>query len=138
MESKFHLSFAIKNLDETRDFYVNKLGCSIGREASDWIDINFFGHQLTAVVRPSLVVPAKFYTGKKAEAPVRHFGTILLWDDWHAMKAKFEKENTEFQIEPRKLFPGTVGEQMSMFFKDPDGYGIEFKSFENSDSVFKK
>ena len=39
----FHLAFAVTDIDATREFYVNKLGCKMGRSAERWTDFDFFG-----------------------------------------------------------------------------------------------
>ena len=49
----FHLAFPVKNLLETKFFYTNYLGCSVGRTSNKWIDFNFYGHQITAHLSPS-------------------------------------------------------------------------------------
>lgn len=138
METKFHLSIPIKNLEETKEFFVKVLDCTIGRESSDWLDINFFGHQITAVVKPSMVVPSNFYRGKRTSIPVRHFGAVLSWEDWHELKDNLEANKIKFAIEPQLMFKGQVGEQMSLFVKDPNGYAIEFKAFEADGDLFKR
>ncbi|GAB4385146.1 MAG: VOC family protein [Salibacteraceae bacterium] len=131
------MSFAVNDLDKTIDFYCNVLKCNLGRKGTDWVDIDFFGHQLTAVVRPKLVVPARFYKGKKNQVPIRHFGVVLSWKDWHSMKDRFEKEKVAFAISPLIMFEGTVAEQASMFLRDPNGYAIEFKAFEKQENLFR-
>ena len=50
--SPFHLAFPVKNLLETKLFYTNFLGCTIGRTSNEWIDFNFYGHQITAHLSP--------------------------------------------------------------------------------------
>ena len=49
----FHLAFPVKNLLDTKFFYTNYLGCSVGRTSNKWIDFNFYGHQITAHLSPS-------------------------------------------------------------------------------------
>jgi len=68
--------------------------------------------------------------------PSRHFGAILEWHDWHAMKDRLVAENTEFIIEPTTRFAGEVGEQATMFFRDPSGNALEFKTFRDSAMIF--
>ena len=66
-----------------------------------------------------------------------HFGAVLSWEDWHILEAKFIKLKLELRDEPRMVFPGETGEQKTMFLKDPNGYAIEFKTFEDGDKLFK-
>ena len=44
--------------------------------------------------------------------------------------------NVEFLIEPRIRFEGEVGEQATMFFRDPSGNVLEFKSFGDLGQLF--
>ena len=132
----FHLAFAVTDIDATREFYVNKLGCKMGRSAERWIDFDFFGHQISAHLVDGALSPAETNPVDGEKVPSRHFGAILEWLDWHAMKDRLVAENTEFIIEPTTRFAGEVGEQATMFFRDPSGNALEFKTFRNSAMIF--
>lgn len=133
----FHLAFPVKDLDSTRRFYVDLLGCTIGRESEHWIDFNFFGHQITAhLASPELQVATNQVDGKAV--PVRHFGVILEWDAWHDLADRLKHSQVDFLIEPYIRFKGQVGEQATLFITDPSGNGLEFKSFKDLASVFAK
>lgn len=132
----FHLAFPVADLEQARRFYVDLLGCSVGRESDLWIDFNFYGHQITAHLRPeeTTAVSASEVDGKAV--PVRHFGAILDWDSWHSLADQLKQADIDFVIEPYVRFPGEVGEQATMFFKDPSGNALEFKSFRDMNQVF--
>ena len=132
----FHLAFAVTDIDTTREFYVNKLGCKMGRSAERWIDFDFFGHQISAHLVDGALSPAETNPVDGEKVPSRHFGAILGWRDWHAMKDRLVAENTEFIIEPTSRFAGEVGEQATMFFRDPSGNALEFKTFRDSAMIF--
>lgn len=139
MNSAFHLAFPVSNLESTRRFYGDKLGCEIGRESDRWIDFNFFGNQITAHLvddDPQAGESTNPVDGK--QVPVRHFGAILEWDKWHALSDKLRADGQEFVIEPYLRFQGEVGEQATMFFFDPSGNALEFKSFKDMDQVFAR
>ena len=51
---------------------------------------------------------------------------------------KLKKRKIEFIIEPYIRFQGLTGEQSTMFFKDPSGNALEFKSFKDSSQIFAK
>jgi hypothetical protein len=70
--------------------------------------------------------------------PVRHFGAILPWDDWHRLADRLKRAGTSFIIEPHIRFKGEVGEQATMFFLDPSGNALEFKSFQDPSQVFAR
>ncbi|MBC8396376.1 MAG: VOC family protein [Flavobacteriales bacterium] len=137
MESLFHLAFPVKDLNKTKEFYVDFLGCSTGRTTTNWMDINFFGHQLTAQVNPEAVTQQAFYNNEKFPFPPHHFGIVLSWKNWHQLHDKLISKKVVFLIEPEVVFEGEVGEQKTMFIRDPDGYFIEFKTFEDLNNVFK-
>ena len=138
MESPFHLAFPVKNIESTKFFYKEVLGCEIGREDKKWVDFNFFGHQLSAHLKPDELKKTKENPVDGKSVPVRHFGVILPWEKWESLSKKLIKINTEFIIEPYVRFKGEVGEQATMFFLDPSGNALEFKSFKDSSQVFAK
>ena len=138
MESPFHLAFPVKNIESTKFFYKEVLGCEIGREDKKWVDFNFFGHQLSAHLKPDKLKKTKENHVDGKSVPVRHFGVILPWEKWQLLSKKLIKINTEFIIEPYVRFEGEIGEQATMFFLDPSGNALEFKSFKDSSQVFAK
>src|SRR5688500_11729454 len=97
----FHLAFPVSDLEATRVFYGEVLGCRAGRSADRWIDFEFFGHQISAHVRPEEApghrgVAANIVDGD--DVPVRHFGVILEWDAWLALAARIEARSVAFLI----------------------------------------
>jgi len=134
----FHLAFPVLDLVKTRAFYADLLECSVGRESDAWIDFNFYGHQITAHLKPEELAQAKTNAVDGKNVPVRHFGAILDWDAWHQLAARLEKAGSEFIIDPYIRFKGEVGEQATMFISDPSGNGLEFKAFKDTAQIFAK
>jgi len=134
----FHLAFPIREIAETRAFYGDLLGCEIGRSTDKWIDFNFFGHQLSAHIKPEELALAHTNTVDGKYVPVRHFGAILPWGEWHELADKLKANGIAFVIEPYIRFQGEVGEQATMFFLDPCGNALEFKSFQDETQIFAK
>lgn len=134
----FHLAFPIRDITETRKFYGDLLGCEIGRSTDKWIDFNFFGHQLSAHIKPEELALAHTNTVDGKYVPVRHFGAILPWKEWHELADKLKNQGIEFVIEPYIRFKGEIGEQATMFFLDPCGNALEFKSFQDENQIFAK
>ncbi|MBL4908366.1 MAG: VOC family protein [Sneathiella sp.] len=132
----FHLAFPVLNIEDTRDFYGNLLGCSVGREAEKWIDFNFFGHQISAHVKPEQCDPVKTNKVDGDNVPVRHFGAVLEWSQWEELRDTLKIESVPFLIEPRIRFEGEAGEQGIFFLADPSGNALEFKTFKNLDNLF--
>ena len=132
----FHLATPIKDIETTRAFYGELLGCTQGREAERWIDFDFFGHQVSFHLADTdqSNEPTNSVDGK--QVPVRHFGAVLGWDDWETLSETLQNEGMEFIIEPYIRFKGETGEQATMFFLDPSGNALEFKSFKDESQVF--
>jgi len=135
---RFHLAFPVADLPAARQFYADVLGCRVGRESTGWIDFDFFGHQITAHLSPeeTRLVAANPVDGD--QVPVRHFGVILEWEAWHKLAERFERSQVPFVIAPHIRFKGEVGEQATMFVRDPSGNALEFKSFKDMSRVFAK
>ena len=136
MPLPFHLAFPVSSLIDTREFYETLLGCSVGRTTERWIDFNFYGHQITAHLKPEEVRAAQKNEVDGDAVPVRHFGAILEWSDWEALAKRLKAEDIDFIIEPHVRFKGEVGEQATMFFLDPSGNALEFKSFQDQEQIF--
>jgi hypothetical protein len=134
----FHLAFPVTDLAATRRFYVELLGCGVGRESQRWIDFDFFGHQITAhLVDTPEAAPAENQVDGDG-VPVRHFGAILGWAEWHALAQKLRNAGIVFRIAPRIRFAGQVGEQATMFLLDPSGNAIELKSLRDPARIFAR
>jgi extradiol dioxygenase family protein len=138
----FHLAFPVDDLARARDFYGRVLGCAEGRSSAEWIDFDFFGHQLVAHLAPPR--PAAPGAGDHHnavdghEVPVPHFGVVLPWDDFEALATRLRAAGLRFVIEPYVRFAGQVGEQATMFFRDPAGNALEFKAFRDLGQLFAK
>lgn len=138
--SPFHLAIPVRNLELCRKFYKNILKCKEGRSDSHWVDFDFFGHQLVLHQKEEHLPPtnAKSNPVDGHDVPVPHFGVVLEWTLWHELKDRLENEKIEFVIEPYIRFKGKIGEQATMFFNDPEGNALEFKSFKDRKELFRK
>ncbi len=134
----FHLAFPVNDLDAARAFYGGRLGCPEGRSSEQWVDFNFYGHQIVAHLAPEELGRTAANQVDGHAVPVRHFGVILDWEEWHAMAGRLRAAGTAFIIEPGIRFAGQVGEQATMFFLDPSGNALEFKAFKEPAMVFAK
>lgn len=134
----FHLAFPVNDLAAARTFYGGLLGCAEGRSSESWIDFDFYGHQVVAHLSPGEVGKAAANQVDGKDVPVRHFGVILPWDDWHALADRLRQAGVKFVIEPGIRFAGQVGEQATMFFLDPAGNALEFKTFRDMGRIFAK
>lgn len=134
----FHLAFPVTDIEATRRFYLDVLGCGLGREAERWIDFDFFGHQISAhlVDRAEPTAPTNPVDGD--DIPVRHFGAVLPWEAWHALRDRLRGAGVAFLVEPHIRFRGEPGEQATMFIEDPSGNALEFKSFKDPGRLFAR
>ena len=135
--SPFHLAIPVQEITTTRDFYRDVLGCKEGRSSDHWVDFDFFGHQLVIHLNHSKknIDTENIVDGKNV--PVPHFGIVLDWQMFTQIEKRI-KNKVEFIIKPYVRFKGERGEQKTMFFKDPSGNALEFKSFKNINQLFEK
>lgn len=137
MARPFHLAFPIRDIEETRRFYRDILGCAIGRSSETWIDFDLYGHQLSAHLRQRGPTPAASGTVDGKAVPIPHFGAVLEMDEWRALAARLEAaEGVDWVLKPQVRFEGEVGEQATLFIRDPSGNALEFKGFRDMDAVF--
>ncbi len=136
--SPFHIAFAVHDLALARQFYGERLGCPEGRSADDWVDFNFFGHQIVAHLAPDEAGQARRNAVDGHDVPVRHFGIVLPMAEWESLAARLKAAGTAFVIEPYVRFAGEPGEQATMFFLDPSGNAIEIKAFADITKLFAK
>ena len=136
MTQPFHFAFFVRDLDSTRRFYGDVLGCREGRSTETWVDFDFFGHQISAHTTGE-VTPTQ-NTGKVENilVPMPHFGAILQWEDFEAVAGRIRTAGLPFVVEPRIRYAGQPGEQATMFVLDPSGNALEFKSFRHPEHVF--
>jgi uncharacterized protein len=138
MVNLFHLAFPVHDLDAAREFYGGVLECEEARSSDRWVDFNLYGHQIVAHLAPE---STGIRAGNDVDAdhvPVPHFGIILPMDEWNELADKLRSKGVEFIIEPKTRFKGEIGEQSTMFFLDPSGNALEFKTFADFSQVFAK
>tara|TARA_B100001146_G_C16155009_1_gene422946 strand:+ start:43 stop:471 length:429 start_codon:yes stop_codon:yes gene_type:complete len=135
----FHLAIPVDNLERCRLFYREILELAEGRSSDHWVDFDFFGHQL--------VIHLKETNSKENESsnpvdgkvvPIPHFGVVLDMKTFNDFSEKLIQKNVTIIIEPYIRFKGQVGEQATMFFKDPAGNALEFKAFADMTQLFAK
>ena len=134
----FHLAIPVHNLSECRDFYTNLLNFEEGRSSDHWVDYNFFGHQLVIHYKAKQAEDDATNLVDGKDVPVPHFGVVLEWNVFQEFAELLKSKGITFIIEPYIRFEGLVGEQATMFFKDPSGNALEFKSFKDMSQLFAK
>lgn len=136
--SPFHLAIPVHNLEECRKFYSTTLKFEEGRSSDHWVDYNFFGHQLVIHYKPKTESDSYSNSVDGKDVPVPHFGVVLEWETFSRFAKLLQSKGIQFIIEPYIRFEGQVGEQATMFFKDPSGNALEFKAFKDRNQIFAK
>ena len=134
----FHLAIPVKNLEKCRAFYKDILECKEGRSDTQWVDFNFFGHQLVIHQKEDYIIEKISNPVDGHDVPVPHFRVVLNWDDWQILSKKLISKNIKFIIEPCIRFEGKVGEQATMFFNDLENNALEIKAFKDINQLFAK
>ena len=137
IDTLFHFSFAVNDLDKARKFYGELLGCPEGRKVKGRIDYNFFGHHIVAHHYPDEIVgenTAKLQQG--GGTPVRHFGVVMPLERFEEAEKKLKAAGVDFIMKPEVRQVGTVREQKLMTVRDGCGNAIEFKGLRNITDVY--
>ena len=136
----FHLAIGVSDLSAARHFYGQVFGCAEGRSSAQWVDFNFFGHQLVIHEAPPSAAQLAAHTNPVDghDVPVPHFGVVLQWDVWHTLAERLKQRAVQFVIEPGIRFAGLPGEQATFFMLDPAGNALEFKAFKDIGQLFAK
>lgn len=135
MKAQFHLALPCENLEQTKSFYKDILEAQVGRVGNNWIDINLFENQITFTEAGAFNFDFKNYRFGKQILPSFHFGVIIDVDLWGELYSKLFKMDIEVTTEATFL-ENKVGEHLSFFIRDPNGFMIEFKSFKNYGEIF--
>lgn len=134
----FHLAFPVRGIEEARAFYGQLLGCPEGRCGENWIDFDFYGHQIALHVRDSGTPDMGTTEVDGKPVPLPHFGVVLDLPRWRELAERLRAAGTEFVIEPYVRFEGQTGEQATMFFRDPSGNALEVKAFADLTGMFAR
>lgn len=129
-QAMFHLAIPINNVEVAKTFYFQGLGCEVGRENSQAVIFNFYGHQLVCHVTQDGLTP------QKGIYP-RHFGLIFPTEsDWEDILARATQQELTFYQQPKLRFPGEFTEHRTFFLEDPFYNFLEFKFYRHSDAIF--
>ena len=122
MDPILHLSIPVRDLAESIDFYVETLGCGLGRVQNGDADVWFFGMQVTLHEQPDQVLAPE-------QLGVRHFGVTLGAEALRTLLARAESRGVTFLSKLATDYPGTPREQTKAKILDPSGNAIELKTY---------
>ncbi|KAM3099198.1 VOC family protein [Phormidesmis sp. 146-12] len=126
----FHLAFPVSDIGQTKEFYVDGLGCGLGRESAQAVILNLYGHQLVAHLTEEPL------TTQKGIYP-RHFGLVFTArSDWQTLLERVQQKQLALYQQPKERFAGTPLEHCTFFLSDPFSNLMEFKHYAHSSAVF--
>ncbi len=126
----FHLAFPIGNIAQTKEFYVDGLGCEVGRESPTSVILNLYSHQLVAHVTKEPLSP------QKTIYP-RHFGLVFTsLADWESLLNRAQHRQLRFREQPKHRFVGLPTEHRTFFLEDPFHNLLEFKFYSHAEAIF--
>ncbi len=132
----FHLAIPVTDIEIAYDFYVKILDCKVGRQSREWMDFDFFGHQLVAHLVPMEKDGILCNPVDGEDVPSRHFGIVMEMLEWENLVKKLKEIKIQFLIKPQVRFKGKAGEQATFFILDPFNNALEFKAFHNDLQLF--
>ena len=125
----FHLAFPIHDIEAAKRFYVDGLGCTLGRESTRAVTFGLQEHQLVAHVVD------RAQEEQKGIYP-RHFGLVFLSKEpWQALADRAKAKGLPFFQQPRVRFPGTRIEHHTFFLEDPSRNLLEFKHYTHESAI---
>ena len=139
VDTLFHFSFAVNDLEQARKFYGGMLGCPEGRKLPGRADFNFFGHHIVAHLNADEVVgdsSAKL-RGEGGGTPLRHFGVVVPLEKFEEIENRLNNAGVDFILKPQTRQVGTVREQKLMTCRDGCGNAIEFKGLRSITDVYR-
>jgi uncharacterized protein len=126
----FHLAFPVTNIPQTKEFYVNGLGCEVGRENGNSVILNLYGHQLVAHITYEPLTP------QRGIYP-RHFGLIFINEsDWEELLQRSQRHGLTFHQPPKQRFVSSPLEHRTFFLQDPFYNLLEFKFYRYPNAIF--
>ena len=130
MPPLFHLSFPVSDIPQTKAFYADSLGCGVGRENSESVILDLYGHQLVAHVVDEPLIP------QKGIYP-RHFGLIFTVEaEWEELLERSQHKGLTFYQQAKHRFPGLPLEHRTFFLQDPFYNLMEFKFYCHPEAIF--
>ena len=132
----FHYAFKVKDIESTKKFYQDILGCKLGRVTKNWIDFDFFGHQLSAHVSENISELDFCGIVDGVKVPIPHYGCIVDLKIFNLIVDSLEQNKIPFIVKPQTRYIGENAEQTTLFILDFSNNPIEFKCFKNSEAIF--
>jgi len=117
-----HLSIPVRDLDEAVSFYVQTLGCQAARAKDGFVDVWFFGMQVTLHDRPDDVAAPR-------PDGTRHFGVTLGRDEFDKVVARLDAAGVTWLVPVSTDDEGLATEQTKGKLSDPSGNVIEVKTY---------
>lgn len=126
----FHLAFPVTDIAQAKEFYVDGLGCGLGRETPHAVILDLYGHQLVGHrVNEPLAPQMGVYP--------RHFGLVFSdRTDWEALLMRVRQQQIALYQSPKHRFAGTPLDHQTFFLSDPFNNLMEFKFYADQSAIF--
>lgn len=110
--SPFHFAIPVFDLPAARRFYGEVFGFAEGRSSKQWVDFDFYGHQLVIHEQPKMPSQEKLNSNPVDghDVPVPHFGIVLKWDEWEALAERLKSFGTQCD---RSVYPASRAKSAS-------------------------
>ena len=129
-QALFHLAFPVTDIAQTKNYYADGLGCTVGRENEKSVILNLYGHQLVAHVTDA-------HVETQMGIYPRHFGLVFTDEhDWEALRDRAQTHQLKFYVPPKCRFEGSVLEHRTFFLEDPFSNLMEFKFYRCPEAIF--
>ena len=130
MRPILHLSLPVRDIEEAKDFYVRALGCQPARARDDFVDVWFFGLQLTLQDRPDEAT-------ELVPGGARHFGVTLGRDEFDELVEHLEGSGVRWVAPVTTDDAGLRTEQTKAKIVDPSGNVVEIKTYRDVEAALE-
>ena len=133
----FHLEFAIRDINETRNYYGEVFAWPMGRFTDSWIDIDLFRHQMPEHARTDAGTGEASGAVDGHSVPLSQISDVAEMKDCKVLVAKLEAaDGIDWIMKPIWRFEGQPGEQATLALRDPYRNALELKGFVDPGQVF--
>tara|TARA_B110001454_G_C12677257_1_gene416413 strand:- start:264 stop:674 length:411 start_codon:yes stop_codon:yes gene_type:complete len=123
----FHLAIPCGDLEKAKHFYNDTLGCSLDNSGQEWIDVDFWGNELT-LHESKHKIRNERHDVDMGNVSVPHFGIHLSRKDFDILKTRIKEKKVKYYDEPYLRFKDTKYEQETFFIVDPNNNILEIKT----------
>ena len=125
--SCFHLAIPCGDLEKAKNFYNEILGCRLDNASQEWVDVDFWGNELTLHASEHKLQNER-HDVDMGNVSAPHFGIHLTRKDFDILKKRIKEKNIKYYDEHYLRFKDTKYEQETFFIMDPSKNILEIKT----------